>query len=160
MRQDPLSASVKTPTALCFFWYNPGPLFALEAKICHFHQTEKTALGPAKNSSGGACCETDGNCSPWTPMSLLYSILMYGLKLPLALHLCEAQKHVVKFDCFQKSADTAVHLKTRDFNVFSIDSAESREKGLFCLKTLNSGDTFKTSLQTYAEIDTSNVLWL
>lgn len=71
-----------------------------------------------------------------------------------------AQQNLVKFNHFQESADTAVHLKTRDFNAFSIGLGDSREKGLFCLKILGSGDTFKMCLPTYSEIATSAAVGL
>jgi len=73
---------------------------------------------------------------------------------------CGAQQNLVKSNCFQKSADTAADLKTRGFNAFSIDSGERREKGLFCLKLLESDDLFKMWLLTYSEIATGSAVGL
>jgi len=45
-------------------------------KITSHLPDKNTALGPTESRSGGACCEMDGNCEPWTTMCLQKVILM------------------------------------------------------------------------------------
>lgn len=158
--QDPLSPSVKRPGTLGWHWLHAGRPCALEAKSHHCYQAEKqfwvqlrrVLMLPAMRQMG--LQPLDISVPPIRNMNIWSQITLNALQ-PL-----RAQQNLVKFNCFQESADTAAHLKTRGFNAFSIDSGERRGKGLFCLKILDSSDTFKMCLPTYSEIATNTAVGL
>lgn len=137
-----LSFSMKTPGTLVWVLATPRSFFCPGSKVTSLSPDRKKQLWVQQTMVLRAMREM-GSAAPGHQCTS-NNIGIYGVKLPFAL----LQQNLFKFNGFQKSADTAVHPKTADFNAFSTGSWERREKGLFCLKILSSGDMFKMCLST------------